>query len=69
MKESKVKETCCYFFFPQRVYSPETYISKYYKLNYTMQKKKKSFSNALWQSYETVFGLTFPAAKSDEKEI
>lgn len=33
------------------------------------KKKNRFFSKALWQSYEMIFGLTFPAAKPDEKEI
>lgn len=67
MKENKVKGGYC--FIPQRIYSPVTYIFKDYKVNYTVQEKKKPSSKTLWQSYATIFGLTFPATNPAEKEM
>ena len=48
MKEMKVKE-CVVVFHPERVYLPESYIFQYYKVNFTMQRKKtRSFFSKVY---------------------
>lgn len=69
MKAKKVKGMLFFFlkeFIPLKLSFPVLQS----KLHSEKKNKiKMFFSKALWQSYEMIFGLTFPAAKPDEKEI
>ena len=58
----------CFVAFPQTIYLPETYISKYYKSKLYSSGRSpplKLYGKAMKQ----FFGLMFPAANSDEKEM
>lgn len=46
---------------------PRTYISKDYRVNFSME-EKRSFTEVLWQSYKMIFALMFSAATPDEEE-
>lgn len=59
----------CFVAFTQRIYPPETYISKYYKSKLYSSGRRSPPLKLYGKAMKQFFGLMFPAANSDEKEM
>lgn len=59
----------CFVAFPQRIYPPETYISKDYKSKLYSSGRRSPSLKLYGKAMKQFFGLMFPAANSDEKEM
>ena len=56
----------CFVAFPQRMYPPETYISKDYKSKLYSSGMKSPLLKLYGDAMKQFLGLIFPAANSDE---
>lgn len=59
----------CFVAFPQKMYPPETYISKDYKSKLYSSGIKSPLLKLYGKAMKQFLGLMFPAANSEEKEI